>query len=266
MKPKRTALTLVEMLTVLAVVMLLTGILIPTATAVRTFAKEAKQRGQFVAIDLGLIAFKNDYGDYPPSYSYKSRRLVHGYCGAQKLTEALLGWDLLGFHPKSGFTSNGINKKGIFVYDETNPVLFNQRKGLYLNFTTANAFRLNDLFRDTSPLAADTFVICDVFGSIKTIQGKAGAPILYYKANVSGKTIKEIYDVYDDDALVLVKQRADGKNHKLANTRFEFFFKYIQNSKITARPWPHNPNSYILISAGRDGIYGNDDDICNFGN
>jgi hypothetical protein len=30
------------------------------------------------------------------------------------------------------------------------------------------------------------------------------------------------------------------------------------------RPWPCRPDSYILISAGVDGVYGTDDDITNF--
>jgi hypothetical protein len=29
-------------------------------------------------------------------------------------------------------------------------------------------------------------------------------------------------------------------------------------------PWPYRPDSYILISAGVDGVYGTDDDITNF--
>ena len=30
--------------------------------------------------------------------------------------------------------------------------------------------------------------------------------------------------------------------------------------------WPYRPDSYILISAGADGLYGTGDDITNFGN
>ncbi len=45
-----------------------------------------------------------------------------------------------------------------------------------------------------------------------------------------------------------------------------FFYEYIRNPKIVARPWPHRADSYILISAGVDGFYGTSDDICNFGN
>ena len=39
---------------------------------------------------------------------------------------------------------------------------------------------------------------------------------------------------------------------------------YIQNLNIQARPTPHNPNTYLLISPGNDGLYGTADDIANF--
>jgi hypothetical protein len=34
---------------------------------------------------------------------------------------------------------------------------------------------------------------------------------------------------------------------------------------VQARPWPYRSDSYLLISAGADGLYGTDDDIRNFG-
>lgn len=39
---------------------------------------------------------------------------------------------------------------------------------------------------------------------------------------------------------------------------------YITNASITARPTPHNAQSFLLISAGPDGIFGTADDIANF--
>ena len=46
---------------------------------------------------------------------------------------------------------------------------------------------------------------------------------------------------------------------------FDYFYEYIRDPKVHARPWPYRPDSYLLISAGMDGIYGTDDDIRNFG-
>jgi len=268
-KRKRTGFTVVEVLAAVGIIALMVGLLIPALSMVRDTARETKQKAQFTTIELALTAFKNDYGDYPKSDWPLSPAPWSDYCGAQKLAEALVGWDLLGFHPKSDFRSNGRNDDGEFIYDANNPVFFDQRRGPYLELATFDAFRLGNisirepgLFFDTRPLAPNTFVLCDVFGArkITLTDGKtvkAGAPILYYRANTSGKTIRDIYRAQDNDVLIQIKQLAD---------QFQYFYDYIRDPKISARPWPYRPDSYILISAGVDGIYGTSDDIRNFGN
>ena len=279
MKRKKSGFTIVELLTVVAIMALLVGLLIPAVSSVRTTAREAKQKAQFATIELALTAFKNDYGDYPPSVWQLPPAPGSDYCGAQKLAEALLGWDLLGFHPKSDFRANGRNNNGDFIYDVDNPVFFDQRRGSYLELATTNAFRLGNisvlkpgLFYNTETLAPDTFVLCDVFSAkrITLANGRlvtAGAPILYYRANTSEKIIRGIYNAYDNDVLVVVKQQADRKEHPLSRSanQFQFFYDYIRDPKIDARAWPYRPSSYILISAGADGLYGTADDIRNFG-
>lgn len=283
MKCKKSGLTLIELITVIGLVALLTGLLIPALNMVRDTAKQTKQKAQLNTIEIALLAFKNDYGDYPPSEGWYDEPSPGGplnYCGAQKLAEALLGWDLLGFHPQSNWEAPGT------AYADPD---LNKRKGPYLELGTTDAFRLGNisvtkpgLFYNTTPLAPDTFVICDAFGTnkITLANGKsvmAGLPILYYKANTSQKTIRGIYDVRDNDAIVLLKQQVDGKEHPLSRTvnQFQFFYGnpndplvigYIQDPKVTTRDWPYRPDSYILISAGADGLYGTSDDIRNFGN
>ncbi len=292
-KGKKTGFTIVELLVVLGIVALLTGLLVPALNVVRNTAREAKQKAQFSTIELGLSAFKNDYGDYPPS-NWTPAELTGDYCGAQKLAEALLGWDLLGFHPSSAWRSDGLDVGGgATTYDpaETRdvdsdgvPDSLNERKGPYLELATTDAFRLGNipalnkpgLFDNTAPLAPDTFVLCDVFGasSVRLANGKtakAGAPVLYYKANTSKKRIEEIYYCNDNDAIVQVKEQADGRGQRLhplgwPDNNFLFFYEYIRDPKISARAWPCRPDSYILISAGADGLYGTGDDIRNFGN
>ena len=39
---------------------------------------------------------------------------------------------------------------------------------------------------------------------------------------------------------------------------------FIRDRGVTARMWPHKPDSYLLIMAGPDHIYGTDDDLTNF--
>ncbi len=278
-----TGFTIVELLTVLAIIAMLVALLIPALALVRNIAKQTQQKAQFTTIELALTAFKSDYGDYPPSEW--NPVLSPDYCGAQKFAEALLGWDLMGFHPESAWRADGKDKDGgDETYDKTRdddndnvPDTLNERRGQYLELTTANAFKLRDLFGagQTTPLEEDTFVICDVFGAKKITlaagqTAKAGTPILYYRANTASKKIvtggvnERIYNSEDNLPLINLKRAEDGKDHLLGNEPFFYSEDGIINPKVTAMPWPHRPDSYILISAGADGEYGTSDDIRNF--
>jgi prepilin-type N-terminal cleavage/methylation domain-containing protein len=102
---KQKGFTIVELLTSIVIIALLLGLLLPSLAKIRRSAKEAAQKAQITVIDTALDAFRQDYGDYPPSDQYNGIGNTTGliYCGAQKLTEALLGWDLMGFHPQTRF-------------------------------------------------------------------------------------------------------------------------------------------------------------------
>lgn len=283
MKHKKSAFTLVELLAVLAIITILVALLIPALTMVRNMAREAQQKAQLTTIELALTAFKNDYGGYPPSNWHPKDSL--DYAGTQKLTEALVGWDLLGFHPDSEFTADGRTKDDSKeIYDPDDEKNLKERRGPYLELATANVFKLGDLFGNTTPLEKETFVICDVFGvkRITLADGKnvkAGTPILYYRANTSSKSMdstyfsERIYDARDNRFLVeLVIKEKDltpaQRERTLANdtNQFEFFYNYITDPKVTTTKikWPYRPDSYILITAGVDGLYGTSDDIRNF--
>jgi prepilin-type N-terminal cleavage/methylation domain-containing protein len=296
---KKSGFTLIELLIVLAIISLLVGLLLPALTVVRKAAREAKQQAQLMTIELALVAFKNDYGDYPPSVW--SGLPTKRYCGSQKLAEALLGWDLMGFHPKSAWRADGFDAAGgLLTYDPPKtrdnnndgvPDTLNERKGPYLELATANAFRLgisapgmrDGLFDNPGLVEPGPYVICDVFGvrRVTLAPGKtaiAGTPILYYRANTSSKNIdninipidfsNRIYNFDDNYALVVLGRVADQKPHKLydpaPSPALVYFYEYIKDPKVT-RPWPYRPDSYILISAGADGNYGTADDIRNFG-
>jgi len=303
MERKKYGFTMIELLTVIGIIALLVGLLIPALNMVNTMAKEAKQKAQLTAIELALTAFRNDYGDYPPS---SWDRPPGDYCGAQKLAEALLGWDLLGFHPKSEWTSNGWDKAtgtNYWIYpppplDQSNlshRTNLEERRGPYLELGSANAYRVGStpgmkdgLFNDPAPLERNTYVICDAFGvkritltlpNNQTERFLAGTPILYYRANTISlyKSIDRtlgtqdlIYNVQDNipftTFLPIVDRVIENKKHLLgfATGTYENFYEYIRDPKVMTTPWPYRPDSYILISAGADGEYGTTDDITNF--
>lgn len=271
-KREKPGLTLIEILTVIAIIALLIGILIPAVTAVRDAAKEVKQTGQFTTIELGLTAFKNDFGDYPPSSRDDTPGAI--YCGSQKLTEALLGWDLVGFHPDSDWRAAGA------AYNPAlRPATFDERKKPYLESGTQYAFTLMNLFGSVAGFPAgasgvNRYVLCDVFGATQVTlpdgsSVNAGAPILYYKADPSGRfnnpTLVDptapwdnrgnIYNYGDNGIILQFKDAKDGLSVPVLRDSV-LFYDYIQDPKITAKPTPYNASSYILISAGPDGAYG----------
>jgi len=292
---RKKAFTMIELLTVLGIIAILIGILIPALAMVRKFAKETAQKSQFAAIDMALLTFKNDYGDYP-----ESDRFQADYCGSQKLAEALLGLDLLGFHPDSIFRSDGFDgpaPAGINLY--TAPTHHNgERKGPYLDTEKANVFRLGTSAdgiqqglwsrTDCAPLNPDTFVLCDVFTCKKivirdygkTVIRNAGTPILYYKANTANTSIgvdlaipDRIYDYRNNVPFTEVLPiLATGKKlkHRIAlpqddvPTEKNFYYFIADPVTSISTKMSYNPDSYILISAGMDGEYGTADDVTNF--
>ena len=58
--------SLVELLTVIAVIGLLVGILVPTTTAARTAARRARTKVQFGQWVAAMDQFRQEYGFYPP--------------------------------------------------------------------------------------------------------------------------------------------------------------------------------------------------------
>jgi prepilin-type N-terminal cleavage/methylation domain-containing protein len=304
MKSRKSGFTLVELLTVLVIIALLAGVLLPALNMVRNTAKEARQKVQFATIEQAIMAFKGDYGDYPRSNWTGAPGTL--YEGAQMLAEALVGWDLMGFHPNSAWRSNGFDAANFqWVYpppplDLTDPVIkknLEERRGPYLELSKANVFRLGNsvlplakdvLFNNTKDLAADTYVLCDSFGIKKlTFQNgpnteivTAGTPILYYKANTNSKawfgpsfSDQRIYNYFDNQNLINLNRMTDGKIHEISKNSvadgvYGVFYRKLTDPKfppsVITGEWPYNSDSYVLISAGADGLYGTADDITNF--
>ncbi|MHC4646656.1 MAG: type II secretion system protein [Planctomycetota bacterium] len=265
---KRNGFTLVELLTVLAIITMLVGLLVPSLATVRKLAKITKQKANLNSIDVGLSTFRNDNGYYPPSSLTPPGR-AGNYCGAQKLAEALVGRDLMGFDPDSGWDLlDG-------AYDVALAGNLEKRKERYVELGQINPFRLGQRFDNIWGLAPETFVLCDVFSTKITLPDgrtvKAGAPILYYRANTSAS--HRIYNIVDNDYIVRTKAGDDQKLHPLqmGPGPDNYFYEYIQDLRVWDPTvpdvvYPYRPDSYLLITAGPDGIYGTGDDIRNFGN
>ena len=272
------------------------------------------------AISIGLEVFRNDFGDYPDS----SEKDGHGdiYNGGQKLAEAMVGLDYLGFHPNSGFNVDGKNevygKDGklieVEIYSadadtanwQTKEENLAARKGPYLEPEKANATKVGDIYGtngtpgkyttysdfENSLVLADQFPkknsnYADAMNELGLSQNKIGMPILYFKANTSkiqqrdakdaskpapgdriyfGRDNKDLFGRYVWDNAPAENELPDGALLKDNPLNLDRFSNMVINPKLRVgdREMPYNARSYILVSAGEDGIYGTEDDVFNF--
>jgi hypothetical protein len=215
--------------------------------------------------------FRCEFKGYPPSDGLDDAN--QPYCGAMKLTEAMVGQDLLGFRPASTFRLDGTNPNtGEFLY-ATAPASIRARKGPFLHLTYVAARRLADVYgsKNTGPFPGHIYVLCDVLERRRPGGAITGMPILYYRANPEGTAHdvnnpdnpENIYDYRDNHALISLGVPGDlDAVHPLADPKR--FYLNILDRTATEPPQPYHRGGYILISAGRDGLYGTQDDICNF--
>jgi prepilin-type N-terminal cleavage/methylation domain-containing protein len=310
---KKGGFTIIELLTVMSIIVILFGLLMPAMTLVKNHGKTVKQRAQFHAIEAGMELYRGDFGDYPPSDGMNRNDLGvpiggsgnNGFPGAIKLAEALMGHDLLGFNPNSIFRADGENplittdteeNGGRDLYPDvivtgaaiTDPIVranLQMRKGPYLDVTRVSTAAINAMYSNQPTMT--NIVICDEFPRVSVAGAgkRVGLPVLYYKANVSSMLDPDpngftalndpadsryIYNHLDNQAIIdltpaWTTDTATTNPIKTGETPGPVgFYTTIQNPKISSPPKPYNPDTYILMSAGIDGLYGTRDDIFNF--
>ena len=96
----------------MSIIVILIGLLVPALNKVRRYATGVKQKAQFNAIEAALELFNNEFGGYPTTPRRLDSTGPAAYCGAMKLCEAMMGQDLLGFHPSSVFRRDGMDAAG----------------------------------------------------------------------------------------------------------------------------------------------------------
>jgi prepilin-type N-terminal cleavage/methylation domain-containing protein len=293
--------TIVELLTVMAVIALLIGLLVPGLNKVRIYAKSVKQKAQFHSISVALEMFRNDDGEYPPSTRVNG---ANGYiCGANRLAEALVGRDLQGFDPQTHWHPSLETANGAYsISNSGSPTSYKiqsleRRKGPYLSLESIGAFNAiqfygsgntgNDLYpgsEDSPPTMPPAPMLSDIY-AVKTVtytntttnlsvSVKAGSPIIYLCARPLtvfkyDDPENSIYNYYDVAAIFdLGKTNDPTKTHPFkpdASGVSKLFYDKITNPAIPTLDKPYNANSFLLLSAGYDGLYGTSDDIWNFG-
>ena len=284
------AFTIIELLTVMSIIVVLIGLLVPAMNRVKRYSVTVKQNAQLHAIEVGLDLFYYAFDKYPDSSAMDDA--YSGYYGAMKLCEALMGQDLKGFHTKSRFRLSDIEEgntglyryvPGTRAYEDN----LKNRADVFLSDDKVAPQKLKDIYPEerlsnasVSPLTQEAYVLCDSFKRVenlgKTGPSKIGMPILYYRADPRGHYFNPserptraasggyIYNATDNVDLV---QLGIPWDDTISHDLLDNFYDRIKNDRISksdTRQRTQRPDSYILISAGWDGEYGTDDDITNF--
>jgi len=220
---KAAGFTLVELLTVVAIVALLIGILVPAVARARVIAKRAAVMAEHHSVGIGLDMFKNDFGYYPSSLPQDNvgqdapidrngilaRNNSPEIQGSHRLAFALMGRDRQGCPAASGTSLVGLpNAKSDrgpdsitgFYYTSNGalagdwldtpawgtPALKTSRHGPYVDIS--NLVALKD---DANTGKLYTWLFADVFERSKEAitAYTTRSLILYYAANERGTGI-----------------------------------------------------------------------------
>ncbi len=297
--------TLIELLVVVAIISMLIAILSVGSKKVKIVSKGLQQKSEFHAIEVGLELFNSDFNRYPNSSVLEAGG--YSVTGAQHMTEALLGRDNRGFEPRTGWFPMSdalfnINAPADLYTDTATSLA--RRKEPYCEIKYGKIAMVLDLWTDRSPssiyappLTAPgtqrSPMITDVFNRNETVSGRAGMPLLYFKADptkrfrvdTSRQTVTNpaqteykdwafnfgdnlpvlqlpwLRDTAINGADVHYKDPDDASKNQA-----QVFYEQITQQGDAARHFykPYNASTFILISAGWDGVYGTRDDIVNF--
>ncbi|MDH4201651.1 MAG: prepilin-type N-terminal cleavage/methylation domain-containing protein [Phycisphaerae bacterium] len=320
-RPKnRRAFTLIELLTVIAIIAALVGILSVAQRKVKIVSLNLRQKAAFHAGEISLELYSKDFGGYPDSSLVSSDGAGAGpyVTGSQRVAEALFGRDDRGFHPKSKWhpsldAAAAAPHPGANLYTDATA---KDRKTPYFERKRAGFYTINDLWgssgfgssqiytsagattgTEMSPVFTDVFTQNRV--TIGTENVKVGMPILYFKADPTKRFRVNSSNVEVDPAVALEYRQwvynfddnlpilqlpwlrdptveTDGMNFQdgirghykdsqdTAKAHAQFFYETITQRADGNFFSPHNKSTFLLISAGYDGIYGTKDDLTNF--
>ena len=243
-RANRKAFTIVELLVVVAIIALLVDIMVPAVQHALDVAKNTVVKTQLHDISVGLEMFMHESeagnGYYPESYSPDKS-------GAQLLSDAMMGRDLRGYDPE------GMD----------DPFQARRRLGPYIKRETVE-FR--EYGGPSTTDALDYVMEC-----------KWGSAILYYRADPGASTTDSVLEFYDpvDNAQFVIDYTGRGIDGTRPNSlvdpdyNYQSFWSYVlpgryEDGMDNWNALPYNYDSFLLITAGKDRIYGNEDDVNNF--
>lgn len=128
------AFTLIELLTVVAIIGILAAIIVPTAGGARKSANKAKVRAQFSAWTSAFEAFRQEYGSYPQLSTAGAQKLVNPIGTSTQATQVHLFHDILTGRRRDPSTAWPTTTNGT----PPPPQAQNTRRVQFINFTDAD--------------------------------------------------------------------------------------------------------------------------------
>lgn len=284
---KKSGFTIIELLTVIAIIVLLIGVFAPSLQKAKSIAVNLKQKAQLRNIGIGLELWSNEHNSEYPDSDVLGTNLFT--TGAHHLAESMFGRDGYGFDSSSTWDAEADALSGIPYITITN------RESLYLNQDQFDIFQLAQVYGDetltgsaypgdynadgTVTAAAYTAnVITDIFKKRKVsmpnsgISVKTGSPILYFKAkdtnifNATNPTIS-VFN-WDDNSDIfalghIITGVADPHPYNIIANFYTSNSLINSSVRVLGDPVPYNKDTFLLISAGLDRLYGTKDDITN---
>lgn len=317
----RSGFTLVELLTVIAIISLLIGLLLPALSKAREQAKKTKSRAMLKAISDGLDMFRTEneeeFQGYPPSAVAEDQTEdgQQSLYGCQWLVRYLMGKDLNGYVsprtvPRTLYGAKPFEQEDWYNMDvlDGEPL---DRIGPFLRPEGLKLMRPEDLPSEP-PAGLPAWVDEEALKQL-VILDAFDFPILYYRADsrMASRPNAQIarYDrdstyggifTFEDNTLFTGKCTSgtcefqswdlsgNNQEHRISefgddppdrdtipDTPYSFLYYILDRNAYEAaykvgmpantRPTiPHRRDSFLLITAGKDGLYGTNDDVNNY--
>lgn len=259
---KRSAFTMVELLTVIGIIALIIGIAAPMLVRSLTQAKRLRAASDLQAIASALEAYRQDFGDYPRIGAYPG-----GLTGTPTGAEVLC-WALIA--PASA-SLDGLDGPGFRVRLDAGGQPTGRKFGPYLQ---TESFRIGDpgypgdvRYPDNPivsgpSLVPQKLVLLDTFNRpVLYFPGNAAAknfanPDSYIKVSSPSAAVLSRYDAYDNAIYLRRGSESDDSQAvmriaaMLGDTNADGAIDTASGERaITAEP-------YLLWSAGPDGLFG----------
>mgnify|MGYP005840440379 CR=1 FL=1 len=272
--------TLIELLVVIGIIAILLAILVPSVSYVRRLANVTATTAQIGALETALLDRQND-SDLPATFSNLNRdqdpstgtngaeiELFYTEAGATSRTKIpghkMSGAQLLGYHLWGDSAEGGFEKSRFGAKERIKP--FYERPK-FANENDVKTHTENPSTYDTG-ISDLNYIYIDKFnGPILYYLAQSQAGVRYSRTSVpetlSGQ--RRLARMFYEDNAKLWDKRFDPTASSDAQQVFEqtIGLRSADNiAVLTERP-PVNFQSFLLISPGPDGIFGNSDDIMN---